>query len=114
MRMIDVGLRLGDAIDPFHWQTVLKPLSGTNAKNGAITPSLTPTMHTIHARCYSIQYSVMFIRGNGVTLRTQKVIQSKWLEGYMGISGGFPWVFIAVFLRFPWVLFCFTALSPQT
>ena len=34
----------------FIWQTVLKPLSGTNAKNGAITPSLTPTMQ---ARCYS-------------------------------------------------------------
>ena len=33
------------------WQTDLKPLSGTNAKNGAITPSLTPTMHTSHARC---------------------------------------------------------------
>jgi hypothetical protein len=28
----------------------LKPLSGTNAKNGAITPSLTPTMQ---ARCYN-------------------------------------------------------------
>jgi hypothetical protein len=28
----------------FIWQTVLKPLSGMNAKNGAITPSLTPTM----------------------------------------------------------------------
>ncbi len=36
----------------FIWQTDLKPLSGTNAKNGAITPSLTPTMHRIHARCY--------------------------------------------------------------
>ena len=36
----------------FIWQTHLKPLSGTNAKNGAITPSLTPTMHLIHARCY--------------------------------------------------------------
>ena len=36
----------------FIWQTDLKPLSGTNAKNGAITLSLTPTMHIIHARCY--------------------------------------------------------------
>ena len=34
----------------FIWQTVLKQLSGTNAKNGAITPSLTPTMQ---ARCYN-------------------------------------------------------------
>ncbi len=33
------------------WQTDLKLLSGTNAKNGAITFSLTPTMHTSHARC---------------------------------------------------------------
>ncbi len=36
----------------FIWPTDLKPLSGTNAKNGAITPSLTLTMHIIHARCY--------------------------------------------------------------
>ena len=36
----------------FIWQTDLKPLSGTNAKNGAITPSLTPTMHIIHVGCY--------------------------------------------------------------
>ena len=36
----------------FIWQTDLKPVSGTNAKNGAITPSLTPTMHIIHARSY--------------------------------------------------------------
>ena len=35
----------------FIWQTDLKPLSGTNAKNGAIPPSLTPTMYIIHARC---------------------------------------------------------------
>jgi len=32
------------------WQTVWKPLSVTDAKNGAITPSLTPTMHV---RCYN-------------------------------------------------------------
>ena len=34
------------------WQTVWKPLSVTDAKNGAITPSLTPTMHIIHVGCY--------------------------------------------------------------
>ena len=33
------------------WQTDLKPLSVTNAKNGAIPLSLTPTIHAIHARC---------------------------------------------------------------
>jgi len=37
----------------FIWQTVLKPLSGTNAKNGAITPSLTPTMDFGLWRSYS-------------------------------------------------------------
>ena len=36
----------------FIWQTDLKPLSGTNAKNGAIPLSLTWTIHTGHARCY--------------------------------------------------------------
>ena len=35
----------------FIWQTDLKPLSVTNAKNGTIPFSLTPTIHTIHARC---------------------------------------------------------------
>ena len=35
----------------FIWQTDLNPLSGTNAKNGAITPSHILTMHTSHARC---------------------------------------------------------------
>jgi hypothetical protein len=34
----------------FIWQTVLRPLSVTNAKNAALTPSLTPTMQ---ARCYN-------------------------------------------------------------
>ena len=52
MSTIDVGMRLGDTMTHFIWQTDLKPLSGTNAKNGAIPPSLTPTMHIIHARCY--------------------------------------------------------------
>jgi hypothetical protein len=36
----------------FIWQTVLKPLSVTDAKNGANTPSLIPTMEAGH---YSIQ-----------------------------------------------------------
>ena len=35
----------------FIWQTDLKPLSGTNAKNGAIPLSLTRTIHTSHAMC---------------------------------------------------------------
>ena len=52
MRTIDVGLRLGDTINPFHLANCFEVLSGTNAKNGAITPSLISTMHIIHARCY--------------------------------------------------------------
>jgi len=39
---MDVRMRLGDAIDPCHLATDLKPLSVTNAKNGAIPLSLTP------------------------------------------------------------------------
>ena len=42
----------------FIWQTVLKPLSGMNAKNGAITPSLTVftpstplAVGVLHVRC---------------------------------------------------------------
>jgi len=43
----------------FIWQTVLKPLSGTDAKNGAITPSLTRILRsdpggrpaTVHSVC---------------------------------------------------------------
>jgi hypothetical protein len=46
----------------FIWQTVLNPLSGTNAKNGAITPgpSLTPTMH-LGSVC-DFKYSVFSIQ----------------------------------------------------
>ena len=64
-------MRQGNANDPFHlpdgsykflgctviislWMFSLLIITthGKKAKNGAITPSLTPTMHTIHARCY--------------------------------------------------------------
>ena len=57
MRTIDVGLRLGDTINPFHLANCFEVLSGTNAKNGAIPPSLTPTMHTIHAQGVTKQVS---------------------------------------------------------
>jgi hypothetical protein len=66
----------------FIWQTVLKPLSGTNAKNGAITPSLTPTMHTIHARCYKA--SEMGVGGGGGTNR-----QGNKCVCVQGVCGGF-------------------------
>ena len=32
---MDVRVRMGDAIDPFQLANGVKPLSGTNAKNGA-------------------------------------------------------------------------------
>ncbi len=51
MNTMDVSMRLGDAIDPCHLATDLKPLSVTDAKNGAIPLSLTLTIQTIHAGC---------------------------------------------------------------
>ena len=54
MSTIDVGLRLGDAIDPFQLANGFEAVIGYEcqyAKNGAIPPSLSPTMHRIHARC---------------------------------------------------------------
>ncbi len=41
----------------------------------AVTVSSTGAENQFQGDDNSIQYSVMFIRGNGVTLRTQKVIQ---------------------------------------
>ena len=56
MSTIDVGMtrRLGDAIDPFQLANGFEAVIGYEcqyAKNGAIPPSLSPTMHRIHARC---------------------------------------------------------------
>jgi len=84
----------------FSWQTDLKPLSVTNAKNGAIPLSLTPTIHTIHEGVTKqvsgwggvslsgtllrvtgplpspcLVLSAALFRGNGVICRTQRVIQ---------------------------------------
>ena len=57
----------------FIWQTVLKPLSVTDAKNGANTPSLIPTMEAGH---YSIQVGAVnmerynqFIEASGLSIR---------------------------------------------
>jgi hypothetical protein len=51
----------------FIWQTVLKPLSVTDTKNGAITPSLTPTMQ---ARCYN---AGKWVRATCATLATRSL-----------------------------------------
>ena len=67
----------------FIWQTVLKPLSGTNAKNGAITPSLTPTIHTIHARCYKASECGEGGGGGGTNRQGNKCVC-----GWGGAGGG--------------------------
>ena len=116
---MDVRVRMGDAIDPFHLANGFEAVIGYECQERSNPLSLTRTIHTSHARCDkasewvggslqcnrgilvilwmslfgetfhayprltrwtsthggSIQYSVMLIRGNGVTLRTQKVIQ---------------------------------------
>ena len=46
------------------------PLTSLRHRRTAPCPPLVLSFDEV-----SIQYSVMFIRGNGVTLRTQKVIQ---------------------------------------
>ena len=56
MRTINVGLRLGDAIDPFHLANGFETVIGYECQERSNPPfsqySLTPTMHIIHARCY--------------------------------------------------------------
>ena len=51
MSTIDVGMRLGDAIDPFHLANGFEAVIGYECQERSNHPSLTPTMHTIHARC---------------------------------------------------------------
>ena len=69
----------------FIWQTVLKPLSGTNAKNGAITPSLTPTIHTIqYMQGVTKQVSVVRDGGGGTNRQGNKCVCG-W--GGVGLGG---------------------------
>jgi hypothetical protein len=49
--MIDVGMRLGDAIDPFQLANGFEAVIGYECQERTIPPSLTLTMHTRHARC---------------------------------------------------------------
>ena len=97
MSTIDIGLRLGDTIDPFHLANGFEAVIRYECQERSNPPSLTPTMHIIHARCYKASEWVggslqcrrgilvilwmslvdfgtlgVLIRGNGVIHRGQK------------------------------------------
>ena len=63
----------------FIWQTVLKPLSVTDAKNGAITPSLIPTMEAGH---YSV-FKWVRLTWRGITNSSKRL--GALLVLYLGI-----------------------------
>ena len=51
MSTIDVGMRLGDAIDPFQLANGFEAVIGYECQERSNPPSLTRTIQTIHARC---------------------------------------------------------------
>ena len=51
MSTIDVGMRLGDAIDPCHLANGVEAVIGYECQERSNPLSLTPTIHAIHARC---------------------------------------------------------------
>ena len=51
MSMIDVGMRLGDAIDPFQLANGFEAVIGYECQERSNPLSLTRTIHTSHARC---------------------------------------------------------------
>ena len=63
----------------FIWQTVLKPLSVTDAKNGANTPSLIPTMEAGH---YSV-FKWVRLTWRGITNSSKRL--RALLVLYLGI-----------------------------
>ena len=63
----------------FIWQTVLKPLSVTDAKNGAKTPSLIPTMEAGH---YSV-FKWVRLTWRGITNSSKRL--RALLVLYLGI-----------------------------
>ena len=75
------------------WQTDLKPLSVTNAKNGALPLSLTPTIHAIHARCDKasewVGWSLQCRRGMLVILWMSLVlVQARYLGDLVDVACG--------------------------
>ena len=51
MNTMDVRMRLGDAIDPCHLANGVEAVIGYECQERSNPLSLTPTIHTIHARC---------------------------------------------------------------
>ena len=51
MSIIDVGMRLGDAIDPFQLANGFEAVIGYECQERSNPLSLILTMHTSHARC---------------------------------------------------------------
>ena len=51
MSTIDVGMRLGDAIDPFQLANGFEAVIGYECQERSNPLSLILTMHAIHARC---------------------------------------------------------------
>ena len=51
MSTIDVGMRLGDAIDPFQLANGFEAVIGYECQERSNPLSLTRTIHTSHARC---------------------------------------------------------------
>ncbi len=64
MSTIDVGMRLGDAIDPFQLTNGFEAVIGYECQE-----------RSNHPFSMCLVLSAAFLRGNGVTRRTQKVIQ---------------------------------------
>ena len=52
MSTMDVRIRLGDAIDPFHLANGFEAVIGNECQERSNHPSLTPTMYIMHTRCY--------------------------------------------------------------
>ena len=52
MSTMDVRVRMGDTIDPFQLANGFEAVIGYECQERSNHPSLTPTMHIIHARCY--------------------------------------------------------------
>ena len=54
MSTIDVGMRLGDAIDPCHLANGFEAVIGYECQERSNPLSLTPTIHRVHASGYKV------------------------------------------------------------
>ena len=58
MKSMDVRMRLGDAIDPFHLANGFEAVIGYECQERSNPLSLTRTIHTSHARCDKVSEGV--------------------------------------------------------